>query len=118
MSAVVQLRTSSRVGADVSALNLIELARSKAPEDRHRLLIGVIGLCEAAPPATPLPAALGEIFLTLATQAAHEIRQQLAERLAGADWAPVALIEMLALDEIDIAAPVIAPPALCSRTPP
>ena len=70
--------------------------------------MGVIALCESAAPATPLPTALGEIFLTLAAQAEHEIRRQLSERLAHADWAPPALIDMLALDEIDIAAPVIA----------
>lgn len=108
MSAVVQLRRYSRVGEDLSAQKLIDLAHSRAPDDRQRLLNGVIDLCEAAPPATPLPAALSDIFLTLAKQAAHEIRQQLSERLAGAEWAPPALIEMLALDEIDIAAPVIA----------
>jgi uncharacterized protein (DUF2336 family) len=108
VSAVVQLRPPLHAGTDLSALDLVDLARSKAPDDRQRLLIGVIGLCEATPPSAPLPAALGEIFLTLATQAEHDIRQQLSERLAGAEWAPPALIEMLALDEIDIAAPVIA----------
>ncbi|MBJ7318374.1 MAG: DUF2336 domain-containing protein [Brevundimonas sp.] len=108
MSAVVQLRTSSRTARDLSPQDLVDLARSKAPDDRHRLLMGVIALCESAAPATPLPTALGEIFLTLAAQAEHEIRRQLSERLAHADWAPPALIDMLALDEIDIAAPVIA----------
>ena len=108
VSAVVQLRTSSRTDRDLSPQDLVDLARSKAPDDRHRLLMGVIALCESAAPATPLPIALGEIFLTLAAQAEHEIRRQLSERLAHADWAPPALIDMLALDEIDIAAPVIA----------
>ena len=108
MSAVVQLRTSSQAGKDLSALDLVDLAHSKTPDDRQRLLLGVIALCEAAPPSQRLPAALGEIFLTLAGQAEHEIRRQLSERLAAVDWAPPALIEMLALDEIDIAAPIIA----------
>ncbi|WP_395943469.1 DUF2336 domain-containing protein [Brevundimonas sp.] len=109
MSAVVQLRTSTQVRGDrAPAPDLIDLARSKTPDDRQRLLMGVIALCEAAPPATALAPALSEIFLTLAAQAEREIRQQLSERLAGVDWAPPALINMLALDEIEIAAPVIA----------
>ncbi|MCC4293780.1 DUF2336 domain-containing protein [Brevundimonas aurantiaca] len=106
MSAVAQLRSPSP--AREPALDLIDLARSKAPDDRRRLLLGVVALCEAAPPNTALAPALAEIFLTLAAQAERDIRRLLSERLAAADWAPPALINMLALDEIEIAAPVIA----------
>lgn len=108
MSAVVQLRTSTQAWEDHAAPDLIDLARSKTPDDRQRLLMGVIALCEAAPPETAMAPALSEIFLTLAAQAEREIRRELSERLAGASWAPTALINMLALDEIEIAAPVIA----------
>jgi uncharacterized protein (DUF2336 family) len=108
VSAVVQLRTSTQLREDHGAPDLIDLARSKTPDDRQRLLMGVIALCEAAPPATAMAPALSEIFLTLAAQAEREIRRDLSERLAKVDWAPPALINMLALDEIEIAAPVIA----------
>lgn len=107
MSAVVQMRTSTTPSAANDAFGLVGLARSKTPDDRERLLMGVIGLCEAAPPASTSPV-LSEIFLTLAAQAEHDIRRTLSERLAKASWAPPALINMLSLDEIEIAAPVIA----------
>lgn len=108
MSAVIRMPTPAAVTTGLSATDLLDLARSKAPDDRQRLLTAVINLCEGAGPSTPMPPVLGEIFLTLAAQAERHIRQQLSERLASADWAPPALIEMLALDEIDVAAPVIA----------
>src|SRR5262249_39247315 len=40
--------------------------------------------------------------------AEREVRRRLAERIAGVDWAPRALIHVLALDDIEIARPVIA----------
>ncbi|MFN4296924.1 MAG: DUF2336 domain-containing protein [Brevundimonas sp.] len=51
---------------------------------------------------------LGEIFLVLAARAERDIRRTLSECLASADWAPPALINTLAIDEIEIARPVIA----------
>jgi len=108
VSAVVQLRTSSQLREEYGAPDLIDLARSKTPNDRQRLLMGVIALCETAPPDTEMAPALSDIFLTLAAQAEREIRRDLSERLAKVDWAPPALINMLALDDIEIAAPVIA----------
>lgn len=106
MSAVTHMLT--KVDRDPSVTDLLDLARSRAPDDRQRLLNGVIRLCEAAAPSTPLPSIVGEVFLTLVDQAERDIRLHLSERLAAADWAPPALIEKLALDEIDIAAPIIA----------
>lgn len=108
MSAVVHLRTPREARSDHSASDLLALARSRSPDDRERLLLGVTALCNAAPPEAKMAPVLSEIFLTLAGQAEREVRQVLAERLAGADWAPPALINMLALDEIEIALPVIA----------
>ena len=52
--------------------------------------------------------ALADIFIALTRSAERDIRQALAERLADADWAPAALIQMLAADEIEIARPMIA----------
>lgn len=105
MSAVLQLRTPPSAA---EASELIDLARSKTPDDRQRLLLGVIALCEAAPPATAMAPALADIFMALTAQAERDIRMLLSEKLAGVAWAPPALINMLALDEIEIAAPVIA----------
>jgi len=46
--------------------------------------------------------------MTLVVEAERDIRQRLSERLADAPWAPSALINILALDEIEIARPIIA----------
>lgn len=90
------------------ATDLLALARSRTLPDRKKLVLGVIAMCEAAPPGPEQQALLGDIFLTLMGQAERDIRRILAERLATAEWAPRALINTLALDEIDIARPVIA----------
>ena len=103
MSAVLQFSTPQRA----DAADLLTLARSRAADDRQRLLLGVASLCDAAPPGSEMEPVLSEIFLTLAAQAETDIRQILAERLATSEWAPPALINMLALDEIEIARPVI-----------
>ncbi len=55
----------------------------------------------------PKPATIAAVFLNLTRQAERDIRRQLAERMAHADWAPPALIRFLAADEIEIARPVI-----------
>src|SRR5690606_17996400 len=84
------------------------LARSRSVEDRKRLLIGVVAMCEATPPSQADSGLLGDVFLLLISQAEHDIRRNLAERLATSEWAPAALINALALDEIEIARPIIA----------
>ena len=88
--------------------DLLELARNPSADSRERLLLGVVALCDARPPSGELSPVLGEIFLTLARQAERDVRKLLSERLALADWAPPALINVLALDEIEIARPVLA----------
>ncbi|MDY6924308.1 MAG: DUF2336 domain-containing protein [Pseudomonadota bacterium] len=88
--------------------DLLALAHNPSPDARERLLLGVVALCDARPPTGELSPVLGEIFLTLARQAERDVRKILSERLAGADWAPAALINVLALDEIEIARPVLA----------
>ncbi|MFN3816781.1 DUF2336 domain-containing protein [Brevundimonas sp.] len=93
-----------------AAGDLLSLARSRDAADQQRLLRGVAAMCEASPPqpGDPSHALLSEIFLVLAAGAERDIRRTLSECLAGADWAPPALIHTLAIDEIEIARPVIA----------
>src|SRR5205807_1884618 len=50
---------------------------------------------------------LDDVFMALVVEAERDIRKALAEKLAQADWAPPALINVLALDDIEIARPVI-----------
>lgn len=97
----------------VQTAKLLTLARSRDPGDRERLLTGIIELCEAsetvgAPTDPDIQRLLDSIFMTLVVEAERDIRQRLAERLADAAWAPSALINILALDEIEIARPIIA----------
>ncbi len=89
------------------------LARSRDPGDRERLLSGIIDLCEAGqargePTHPDIQALLNSIFMTLVVETERDIRRRLSERLADADWAPSALINIMALDEIEIARPIIA----------
>ncbi len=91
---------------------LLSLARSREPDDRERLLSGIVDLCDAGQaqgrPAPEVQILLDSIFMTLVVEAERDIRHRLAERLADATWAPPALINILALDEIEIARPIIA----------
>lgn len=104
---VAQLR-SPPLASPPAHTELLALARNPSADARERLLLGVVALCDARPPAGELSPVLGEIFLTLARQAEREVRKVLSQRLAHADWAPPALINVLALDEIEIARPVLA----------
>jgi uncharacterized protein (DUF2336 family) len=108
VSVLVQLNPSRFPERAPRAEELLALARNNSPDARQRLLLGVMALCDASPPDGQLSPILGEIFLFLARQAERDIRKALAERLAHADWAPTALINVLALDEIEIAAPILA----------
>lgn len=97
----------------MSSESLLELAKSRAPADRERLLLGIVELCDAGDGAVAMvspqiQALLNSIFLGLVAGAEREIRRRLAEKLSVVDWAPPALINVLALDEIEIARPVIA----------
>ena len=110
MTAVVQLPTHRLPDTETpsSAAQLLELARGKGVDDRRRLLLGIAALCDATPPGAEASPILGEIFMVIARQAERDIRKALSDSLASAEWAPPALIAMLALDEIEIARPVIA----------
>lgn len=97
----------------LSSESLLDLAKSRAPADRERLLLAIVDLCDTphagdAMKTPQIQGLLSSIFMSLVVEAERDIRQRLAEKLAGADWAPPALINVLALDEIEIARPVIA----------
>ena len=90
---------------------LINLARSRAPADRDRLLLALADLCQvggAAAAQAPVQELLSTIFLSLVVEAERDMRRRLSEKLANAEWAPSALINVLALDEIEVARPIIA----------
>lgn len=106
MSVLVQLRAAPAETPTVQ--DLLTLARDRSTDARERLLLGVLALCDANPPAGELSPVLGEIFLTLARQAERDVRRALSIRLAEADWAPRELVNVLAMDEIEIARPILA----------
>ncbi len=93
--------------------SLFDLAKSRQPADRERLLLAIADLCDSphAVPAMKSPAIQGllsSIFMSLVVEAERDIRHRLSAKLASADWAPNALVNVLALDDIEIARPVIA----------
>jgi uncharacterized protein (DUF2336 family) len=105
---LVQLVPATRTdGAAPRPSDLLTLAHNPSTEARQRLLLGVVALCDACPPTGELSPVLSEIFLTLARQAERDVRKVLSEKLAHAEWAPAALVNVLALDEIEIARPIL-----------
>lgn len=105
---LVQLVPATRPPEAAPRLSeLLALAHNPSTEARQRLLLGVMALCDACPPSGEVSPVLGEIFLTLARQAERDVRRVLSEKLAHAEWAPAALVNVLALDEIEIARPVL-----------
>jgi uncharacterized protein (DUF2336 family) len=88
---------------------MLDLARSRTPADRERLLMSMAELCRnGADLSDEAKATIQAIFMDLVVQAERDIRQRLSQKLAGAAWAPHALISILALDDIEIARPIIA----------
>ncbi len=90
-------------------MELLDLARSRETGDRERLLLGVADLCNGSSDARrpEIQALLDDVFMALVVEAERDIRRALAEKLAHADWAPRALVNVLALDDIEIARPII-----------
>jgi len=94
-----------------TAEELNALAKSRAPADRERLLLAIADLCAGAGEAIHQPqiqGLIGSLLNELVANAEHDIRARLAEKLAVSDWPPAGLIQGLALDDIEIARPVIA----------
>jgi uncharacterized protein (DUF2336 family) len=99
------------VSAVKTAQDLTDLAKSRTPADRDRLMLALADLCAQTGEAMGGPkiqALLGPIFLSLVGGAEQDIRRVLAEKLAVADWPPTDLVNALALDEIEVARPIIA----------
>ncbi len=92
--------------------DLIALAKSREPRDRERLLMGIVALCEQGGSGSNQDEhariLIEQVFMALVSQTESDVRRKLAERIADAQWAPKALVNILALDEIEIARPVIA----------
>ena len=98
-------------GAQTDAL--LSLAKSREPADRERLLMNIVSLCRVAgesddDDALRAKGLIDDLFMTLVLDAEREVRRRLAERIADVDWAPKALIHVLAMDDIEIARPIIA----------
>ena len=90
---------------------LLAWAASHDVRDRERLIDAVVAMHDEAAgtrPSAAINSLIGDIFLRLAQDAEHDIRRRLSQRLADADWAPPALVNMLAREEIEIARPLIA----------
>ena len=83
---------------------------ASAPVDRQRLLAAMIDLCQAGQghASDEARALIDDIFMDLVKRAERDLRLRLADQLAAAPWAPSGLINALALDDIEIARPVIA----------
>jgi uncharacterized protein (DUF2336 family) len=97
----------------MSSESLLDLAKSRQPADRERLLLAIADLCDAphigpAMKSASIQALLSSIFMSLVVEAERDIRHRLSQKLAAADWAPNALINVLALDDIEIARPIIS----------
>jgi uncharacterized protein (DUF2336 family) len=87
---------------------MLDLARSPAPGDRDRLLMGLADLCEHGGfEGVEAQSLVRDVFMGLVGRVERDIRARLAEKLATAAWAPRDLVILLARDEIDIARPLI-----------
>ncbi|HZC17885.1 MAG TPA: DUF2336 domain-containing protein [Caulobacteraceae bacterium] len=94
-----------------TANELKALARNRSPADRERLMLAIIDLCGKPGDAVRTPAIqqlLGSILTGLVNSAEQDLRRIMAEKLSATDWLPPALINLLALDKIEIARSVIA----------
>ena len=107
------LRRKDPLNITAQADRLLKLAQARTAGDRERLLLAIADLCESADNAGALDtqavqALLNDIVMRLVVGAEPDVRRRLAETLARALWPPRALIGALALDDIEIARPVIA----------
>jgi uncharacterized protein (DUF2336 family) len=101
---------SARVSVAAQSENILSLAASRDPQDRARLLESIVDMCDGAGDAevAKVRDLLGSVFLDLVTQAEHDIRRRLAEKIADSSWAPAPLVTTLASDDIEVARPLIA----------
>lgn len=85
---------------------LYSLARDKKPEARRELTQAVAEILEKNVGESENEL-IADILIALTRQAEMDLRQAIAERIAGMDNVPLRLILQLANDEIEIAAPVL-----------
>lgn len=90
--------------------NLIVLAADTSPLARQRLSDHIAGLClTSACDLTPEEKEIaGHILIRISREFENDVRAHLARKLAASHNAPKELILALALDEVSVAAPVIA----------
>jgi uncharacterized protein (DUF2336 family) len=87
---------------------LLDLARRLSAAERERLALGLLSLrAERFARGGDIPAFLDALLQTLVMEASAEARARLASRLAGSRWAPPALAQALAQDELSVAEAVI-----------
>ena len=88
----------------------VQTTEGSAGSRRTRVIDSVAALCAAAPKnrTSEADAALAKAFLSVIADAEREVRAQLAQRIAVEDWAPHAVVTALALDEIEVARPLLA----------
>ncbi|MGF1462734.1 MAG: DUF2336 domain-containing protein [Maricaulaceae bacterium] len=93
--------------ADLNAQAMLALARRKDDVSRDRLLLAMGDLCAEGPAEVTAGDAAETIILHLLERAEAQIRLRLAERLADSAWAPHDVLLFLALDDYEIAQPVL-----------
>ena len=96
---------------------LTELAKEKSSDRRRELLREVTDLFFDAPPASDSAAQgqFDDILQTLANETAQDARAELADRFADAPFAPKGLIQQLAKDAIEVAAPILTRSSVLSE---
>lgn len=101
---------SDRVSVDAKSEDILSLAAARDPESRARLLVAMADLCNAQGDAevARVRDLVSNVFLDIVTQAEHDIRRRLAEKIADSTWAPAPLVNTLAADDIEVARPLIA----------
>lgn len=85
---------------------LYELARDKKPEARRELTQAIAEILEKNIGASENEL-IADILIALTRQAEMDLRQAIAEKIAGMDNVPLRLVLQLANDDIEIAAPVL-----------
>src|SRR3989338_6669997 len=89
--------------------SLVQLAKEPSGEKRRELLRDVADLFFEEPKGLSGREIdyFSDIIGKIAFDLEMEVRKDLAERMAGADWAPRSLLVMLANDEIEVARPIL-----------
>ncbi|WP_421792101.1 DUF2336 domain-containing protein [Hyphobacterium sp.] len=87
---------------------LTQMARIKTPESRAALALGVTDICTAKPLSNRVEPIANDLLLSLAHKVEEQVRVQMANKLAGCNWAPRGIIRFLAFDAPSVAESIIA----------